>query len=108
MPTKPKKTKSTRPANRQPAPKRPPLVTSTGVRVAGVRGIEVTRRHDGVECVVISLAPHYTVVVTGGPKPTIALGYTHHAFAAEAFELNGQLEQVINHVRKHFPKLRVD
>ena len=36
------------------------------------------------------------------------LGYTHHAFAAEAFELNGQLEQVINHVRQRFPKLRVD
>jgi hypothetical protein len=38
----------------------------------------------------------------------VAIGYTHHAFVAEAFELNGQLEQVINHVRKHFPKLRVD
>jgi hypothetical protein len=33
---------------------------------------------------------------------------THHGFVAEAFELNGQLEQVINHVRQRFPKLRVD
>jgi hypothetical protein len=36
------------------------------------------------------------------------LACTHHGFVAEAYELNGQLEQVINHVRKHFPKLRVD
>ena len=48
------------------------------------------------------------IVITGGAQPKVAIGYTHHAFVAEAFELNGQLEQVINHVRKHFPKLRVD
>ncbi len=47
-------------------------------------------------------------VVTGGSSPSVAMSCTHHGFVAEAFELNGQLEQVINHVRKHFPKLRID
>ncbi len=45
---------------------------------------------------------------TGGAKPTVSMACTHHGFVAEAFELNGQLEQVINHVRQRFPKLRVD
>lgn len=112
MPNKHTKPKSPRPAVRKSAPKgrvpRAALVTSRSVKVEGLRGVEVSRGRDGAECVVISLAPHYTVVITGGDKPKVALGCTHHSFVAEAFELNGQLEQVINHVRKHFPKLRVD
>ena len=112
MPNKHTKPKSTRPAVRKSAPKarapRPALVSSRSVKVAGLRGIEVSRGRDGAECVVVSLAPHYTIVITGGAQPKVAIGYTHHAFVAEAFELNGQLEQVINHVRHHFPKLRVD
>ena len=54
------------------------------------------------------LAPHYLIVITGGNQPTVSMAYTHHGFVAEAFELNGQLEQVINHVRKRFPKLCLD
>ena len=112
MPNKLNKPKSTRPAVRKSAAKarvpRPALVTSRTLKAEGIRAIEVTRGRDGAECVVISLAPHYTVVITGGEKPKVGLSYTHHAFVAEAFELNGQLEQVINHVRKQFPKLRVD
>lgn len=41
-------------------------------------------------------------------KPTVSMACTHHGFVAKAFELNGQLEQVINKVRKRFPKLCVD
>lgn len=112
MPNKHTKPKSARPAVRKPAPKAPtkrsPLVTSRTLKAEGIRAIEVTRGRDGAECVVISLAPHYTVVITGGEKPKVGVSYTHHGFVAEAFELNGQLEQVINHVRKQFPKLRVD
>ena len=107
MPTKPKQTKSTRPANRQSAPKRA-LVTRRSPRVDGIRSIDIVRGKDGASNLVINLAPHYTVVITGGAKPSVALGYTHHSFVAEAYELNGQLEKVIDHVRQKFPLLRVD
>jgi hypothetical protein len=74
----------------------------------GILSADIVKGKGGVEAVVVRLAPHYLVVITGGAKPTVSLACTHHGFEAEAFELNGQLEQVINHVRKHFPKLRVD
>ena len=74
----------------------------------GILSADVVKGKDGIEAVVVRLAPHHLVVITGGAKPTVSLACTHHGFVAEAFELNGQLEQVINHVRKHFPKLRVD
>ena len=76
--------------------------------VRGVRSIHIARNTNGRDAIVIQLAPHYTIVITGGAKPAVALSYSHHGFIAEAFELNGQLEQVINHVRKRFPKLCVD
>jgi len=75
---------------------------------SGILSADVVKGKGGVEAVVVRLAPHYLVVITGGAKPTVSLACTHHGFEAEAFELNGQLEQVINKVRKHFPKLRVD
>ena len=112
MPNKPTKPKSARPAVRKSAPKaraqRPPLVTSRSEEVEGIRSIEVVRAPGVAECLVVSLAPHYTIVITGGAQPSVGVSYTHHGFVAEAFEFNGQLEQVINHVRKHLPKLRVD
>ena len=76
--------------------------------VRGIRSIHVARGKKGPDAIVIQLAPHYLIVITGGQQPTVGLSCTHHGFVAEAFELNGQLEQVINHVRKHFPALRVD
>ena len=76
--------------------------------VRGVRSIHIARNTNGRDAIVIQLAPHHLVIITGGAKPTVSLACTHHGFEAEAFELNGQLEQVIKHVRKHFPKLRVD
>ena len=76
--------------------------------VRGVRSIHIARNTNGRDAIVIQLAPHHLVVITGGAKPTVSMACTHHGFVAEAFELNGQLEQVINHVRHHFPKLRVD
>ena len=74
----------------------------------GILTADVVKGKGGIEAVVVRLAPHHLVVITGGAKPTVSMACTHHGFVAEAFELNGQLEQVINHVRKHFPKLRVD
>jgi|GEM_PF-1448630 len=75
---------------------------------SGILSADIVKGKGGVEAVVVRVAPHYLIVITGGAKPTVSMACTHHGFVAEAFELNGQLEQVINHVRKHFPKLRVD
>lgn len=79
-----------------------------GSAAPGILSADVVKGKGGIEAVVVRLAPHHLVVITGGAKPTVSLACTHHGFVAEAYELNGQLEQVINHVRNHFPKLRVD
>jgi hypothetical protein len=84
------------------------LAPSPSSTAPGILSADIVKGKSGIEAVVVRLAPHHLVVITGGTKPTVSLACTHHGFVAEAFELNGQLEQVINHVRKHFPKLRVD
>ena len=83
----------------------PPSPPSTA---QGILSADIVKGKGGVEAVVVRLAPHYLIVITGGNQPTVSMAYTHHGFVAEAFELNGQLEQVINHVRKRFPKLCLD
>lgn len=84
------------------------LASSPSLTAPGILSADVVKGKGGIEAVVVRLAPHHLVVITGGAKPTVSLACTHHGFVAEAFELNGQLEQVINHVRKHYPKLRID
>ena len=109
-PTKPTRTSRTsRTTRRSRVPVSPcPRVPSPSSTAPGILSVDVVKGKGGVEAVVVRLAPHHLVVITGGAKPTVSLACTHHGFEAEAFELNGQLEQVINHVRKHFPNLRVD
>ena len=108
-PTKPTQSKPTRNPRRSRVPVSPcqhaPSPSSTA---PGILSADVVKGKGGIEAVVVRLAPHHLVVITGGAKPTVSMACTHHGFVAEAFELNGQLEQVINHVRKRFPKLRVD
>ena len=103
-PTKPART------NRNPRVPMSPCqrVPSPSTTAPGILSADVVKGKGGIEAVVVRLAPHHLVVITGGAKPTVSHACTHHGFVAEAFELNGQLEQVIKHVRKHFPKLRVD
>jgi hypothetical protein len=106
-PTKP--TKLARFTRRPRAPVSPRQHASSPTQASrGILSVDIVKGQGGVEVVVVRLAPHYLVVITGGAKPSVSLACTHHGFIAEAFELNGQLEQVIQHVRKHFPKLRVD
>ena len=107
--------KPTKPTRSSRNPRRPRVPVSPGQHAPspsstapGILSADVVKGKHGVEAVVVRLAPHYVVVITGGAKPTVSMACTHHGFVAEAFELNGQLEQVINHVRKRFPKLRVD
>ena len=108
-PTKPTQSKPTRKPRRSRVPVSPcQYAPSPSSTAAGILSADVVKAKGGIEAVVVRLAPHHLVVITGGAKPTVSLACTHHGFVAEAYELNGQLEQVINHVRKHFPKLRVD
>ena len=106
-PTKPTRTSRNPRSSRVPVSPCP-RVPSPSTTAPGILSVDVVKGKGGVEVVVVRLAPHHLVVITGGAKPTVSLACTHHGFEAEAFELNGQLEQVINHVRKHFPNLRVD
>ena len=106
-PTKP--TKSVRSTRRSRVPVSPSQhAPSPSLTASGILSADVVKGKGGVGAIVVRLAPHYLIVITGGDKPTVSMACTHHGFVAEAFELNGQLEQVINHVRKRFPKLRVD
>ncbi len=121
-----KPTKSARTAHSNLSPRRPhapvsPKTNSSGQQAnestdqldrgsaaPGILSAAIVKGKGGVEAVVVRVAPHYLIVITGGAKPTVSMACTHHGFVAEAFELNGQLEQVINHIRKRFPELRVD
>jgi len=107
--------KPTKPTRSSRNPRRPHALVSPGQHVPspsstapGILSADIVKGKGGVEAVVVRVAPHYLIVITGGAKPTVSMACTHHGFVAEAFELNGQLEQVINYVRKRVPKLRVD
>lgn len=89
----------------KPKSNRIPSPSSTA---PGILSTDIVKGKGGIETLVVRLEPHYLITITGGAKPTVSLVCNHHGFVAEAFEVNGQLEQVINHVRVHFPKLRVD
>jgi hypothetical protein len=39
---------------------------------------------------------------------TIVLGATHHGFKADASEVDGDLERLINEVREEHPEMAVD
>ena len=103
------KPKSPRASRRSRVPVSPcqhaPSPSSTA---PGILSADVVKGKGGIEAVVVRLAPHHLVVITGGAKPTVSMACTHHGFVAEAFELNGQLEQVINLVRHHLPRLSTD
>ena len=112
---KPTKSTQSKPArtnrtNRNPRVPMSPcqLAPSPSSTAPGILSVDVVRGKGGVEAVVVRLAPHHLVIITGGAKPTVSMACTHHGFVAEAYELNGQLEKVINHIRKRFPELRVD
>ena len=104
-----KPTKPVRSTRRSRVPVSPSqLAPSPSSTSPGILSADIVKGKGGVEAVVVRLAPHYLIVITGGTKPMVSMACTHHGFVAEAFELNGQLEQVINHIRKRFPKLCVD
>ena len=57
----------------------------------------------------IRFGPHYIVEVRqDGAKVSFSLVYTHHGFGADASEVNGELESIINDVRGTHPDAVID
>lgn len=54
--------------------------------------------------------PHYFVELrrTESNRVTFKLGATHHGFEADASDIGGDLERIIDLVREHEPQLIVD
>ena len=74
----------------------------------GMRELRLTSGSKGVQTFIAKIEPHFTIVVTGGRRPTVSLMYSHHGITFDSFELNGKFEKVISHIRAKFPELRVD
>ena len=57
----------------------------------------------------IRFGPHYIVEVRqDGANVSFSLVYTHHGFVVDASEVNGELEQLINDVRRTRPHAVID
>jgi hypothetical protein len=77
----------------------------------GIRTIEVERDDDGSPTRIwIVFGPHYFIELrrSQGDRVTFVLGATHHGFKADASEIGGELEALINEVRNAHPEAAVD
>lgn len=77
----------------------------------GIRTVEVEENNRGdYTRVRLVFGPHYYVELhqqeTGGVD--FVLGATHHGFRADASDVNGELERLINEVRNNHPRNAVD
>jgi hypothetical protein len=81
------------------------------VKLAGIRSVEVERNANGNPTRVgIVFGPHYFLELRCAQSGAVSfiLGATHHGFKADASEVAGQLEQIIEEVRRAHPDLTVD
>lgn len=77
----------------------------------GIREVEVVKDDAGNYVRVrLVFGPHYFVNLdrSAHGKITFAMGATHHGFKADASEISGELERIINEVRKAHPDKAVD
>jgi hypothetical protein len=77
----------------------------------GIRTVKVKEDDDGnVRFVRLVFGPHYFVELERGDdgKVSFVLGATHHGFKADASEVGGELEELIQEIRRGHPKLVVD
>jgi hypothetical protein len=72
--------------------------------------VDVERRANGdVVRARIRFGPHHRVEVwKDNERTSFALVATHHGFKADASDLNGELERIINQIRETNPELAVD
>ncbi len=79
--------------------------------LGGIREVETSKDRDGnYDRVRIKFGPHHSVEVKRGASGSVTfdLRYTHHGFKADASNLDGELEQIINSVRDDFPGNSID
>lgn len=63
----------------------------------------------GYEEVRLVFGPHYFIELRReGKGVTLYLGATHHGFKADASQVNGELEQIINEIREAHPQNTID
>ena len=71
--------------------------------------VSETDAHGEVSFASIRFGPHYVVEVRqDGANVSFSLVYTHHGFSADASEVNGELECIINGVRSAHPEATMD
>lgn len=76
-----------------------------------IREFKVDKGEDGVTRFVrVVFGPHYFIELTLKEDEGVdfVLGATHHGFRADASEVNGELEAIINEVRQGHPNLLFD
>lgn len=77
----------------------------------GIREVDVRRDSKGnYTDVRLVFGPHYFVELHQDKfgKVAFVLGATHHGFKADASEVNGELEQLVNEIRRAHPANVVD
>lgn len=79
--------------------------------VGGIREVHVDKdAHGNYEFVRLVFGPHYFVELRRGKSGSVsfAVGATHHGFQADASEVNGELERIIEEVRSNHPGNQID
>jgi hypothetical protein len=79
--------------------------------IDGIRTIDVDKDDEGnASHVRLVFGPHYFMELhrEAANRVTFVLGATHHGFKADASEVNGELEGLINEVREAHPGNAVD
>ena len=77
----------------------------------GIRSVDTKKNEKGeYEHVRLVFGPHYYVELRRESDGTVTfvVGATHHGFKADASQLSGELENIINEVRKTHPEASVD
>jgi hypothetical protein len=77
----------------------------------GIRTIKIKKDAKGdYQHVRAVFGPHYYVELRreSDGKVTFILGATHHGFGADASEVGGELEDIINEIRRAHPNNMVD
>lgn len=77
----------------------------------GIREVKISKDVDGnYRRVRVVFGPHHYVELKRSPSGRVSfdLGATHHGFRADASEVNGDLEQIIDSVRCAYPDNVVD
>ena len=72
--------------------------------------VTIDGKHQSARDIEISFGPHFVLELRHpeGGAPLLKLVATHHGFQADASKVDGDLEQIIELVRKMRPESKVD